>query len=123
MSNGLLGLAPALLADAHARAPAAAAPSAPNELLWLIPALPLLGAALILVFGKWLKGLAHWPCVLGAAGACVLSVIAFTQVNAESAHGPLQTSRLTWFAAGDVDVSIMLQADGLTAVMLVMVTF
>jgi NADH-quinone oxidoreductase subunit L len=92
-----------------------------NDLLWLIPGLPLLGAVLILLFGKWLKGQAHWPCVLGAAGACVVAIIMFTQVNA--AHEPLHSSRLTWFQAGDVDVSMTLHADGLTAIMLVMVTF
>ncbi len=94
-----------------------------NELLWLIPALPLLGA-IVITFGRdWLREHAHWPCVLGAAGACVLSVVIFAQVAGNTEPEALHTTRVTWFAAGDVDISVTLRADGLTAIMLVMVTF
>ena len=94
-----------------------------NELLWLIPALPLLGAVLILIGGKWLKEQAHWPCILGAVAACVVAIIVYSQVAANTSSEALHTSRVTWFQAGDVDISITLRADGLTAIMLVMVTF
>src|SRR5262245_32357881 len=42
--------------------------------LWLIPVLPLVGAAVITLFGqRFLKGQSHWPCVLAAGTSAVLS--------------------------------------------------
>ena len=41
--------------------------------LWWIPALPLLGSLLIAMLGpRVLRDKSHWPCILGAIGACVL---------------------------------------------------
>lgn len=93
-----------------------------TEYLWLIPFLPFLGAAIIALFGKTvLRGQSHWPCIAGAAGACVLSVMAFRAVA--DAESPLILSRYVWFAAGDLEVAFSMRADGLSAVMLVTVTF
>ncbi|MCI0680796.1 MAG: NADH-quinone oxidoreductase subunit L [Gemmataceae bacterium] len=97
--------------------------------LWLIPALPLLGCIATAALGpRWLRGQSHWPCILGAVGACVLSVLTLIAVpqgavNADGAPVPYLCSYYEWFRAGDVDVSFALRADGLTAVMLVTVTF
>ena len=94
-----------------------------NEMLWLIPGLPLLGAGLILIGRQWLKEQSHWPCIFGAVAACALSVAVFAQLNAGPADEAIETARVTWFKTGDVDVGIRLRVDGLTAIMLVMVTF
>ena len=52
-----------------------------RPLLWLIPALPLAAAVLTAFLGpKFLRGQSHWPCILAAAGACVLSLIVFCAV-------------------------------------------
>src|SRR5262245_21058810 len=93
----------------------------PTSFMWLIPALPLAGSVVIMLFGKsTLRELSHWPCILGAVGACVLSVIALLAVaNGFDDH----KTYYTWFQAGNVDVGFSLRLDGLTAIMLVMVTF
>jgi len=41
---------------------------------WLIPALPLMAAVVILLLGKWLKGLAHIPAWLAMIGSCSLAI-------------------------------------------------
>src|SRR5689334_8049160 len=108
-----------------------------KDYLWLIPGLPLLAAVLTATLGyRWLKHASHWPCVLGAIGACLVSILAFAevqhqhnrnerpvvespqyswlQVNREAADG----TRITIF-----DASFRLRADALTAIMLLTVTF
>jgi len=43
---------------------------------YLIPLLPLLGAAVVGLFGaRWLKGRAHWPIWIGAGASAVLSIM------------------------------------------------
>ncbi|MBA2626894.1 MAG: NADH-quinone oxidoreductase subunit L, partial [Gemmatimonadales bacterium] len=97
----------------------------PRSYLWLIPACPLLGSVLIACFGRWLGKQSHWPCLLGAGAAGVLSFCTLIAVGRD--FPPEGTSAFTtcytWFQAGDVDVTISLRADGLTAIMLVTVTF
>ncbi len=96
--------------------------SEPSQYLWLIPTLPLLGSVVIALFGKtFLKEQSHWPCILGAVGACVVSVIALLGVAAS--HHAEHHYYLTWFKVDNVDVGFDLRIDGLTAIMLVMVTF
>jgi len=94
-----------------------------SSILWLIPALPLLAAVLIAILavtGSSLRQHSHWLCILGAAGACVLSFIVLLSVG--NGVDALRTY-YTWFQAGNVDVGFTLHADGLTAIMLVTVTF
>ncbi|MCC6417148.1 MAG: NADH-quinone oxidoreductase subunit L [Gemmataceae bacterium] len=87
-------------------------------ILWLIPGLPLLAAAITPFFGGRLRRIAHLPCILASAGSCVLSFVALITI----ASRDVSTS-VTWFAIGDVNITISLMVDGLTAVMLVAVTF
>jgi proton-translocating NADH-quinone oxidoreductase chain L len=96
-----------------------------DPILMMIPVLPLVGAGLITLLGpRLLRGQSHWPCILGAAGACVLSfIVLFTVGQTADDKLPAHTFYYTWFQAGDVDVGFSLRADGLTAVMLVTVTF
>ncbi len=99
-----------------------------SYLLWLIPALPLAAAFITAFLGpKVLRGQSHWPCILGAGGACVVSVIVFWAVYTAPGGGeekPAQVvSYYAVFHAGTVNVDFRLRADALTALMLVMVTF
>ncbi|MBI3821679.1 MAG: NADH-quinone oxidoreductase subunit L [Planctomycetes bacterium] len=91
--------------------------------LWLIPLLPLAASVIIALFGRrWLPDQCHLPCIAAAIGACVFSVIAFSAVASEPQ--PIAFGKdLAWISAGDVKANFSLRADGLTAVMLVMVTF
>src|SRR5262245_31867833 len=88
--------------------------------LWLIPFLPVLGAATILLLGnRFLRGQSHWPCIAGAVAACVLSFLTLFSVR----ETILLQQQYVWFQAGNVQVAFSMRADALTAVMLVTVTF
>src|SRR5436309_1879481 len=97
--------------------------------LWLISTLPLAASVLTAALGpRVLRRHSHWPCVIGAVASCVLSVLVLAAV----ARGgePLQRC-YTWFSVSrlgesthlleSVDIGFTLQADGLTAIMLVTV--
>lgn len=95
----------------------------PAEYLWMIPAFPLLVAALTALLGpKLLRGQSHWLCILGAVASCVLSFSLLMTVNSGAEFASV-TKYFTWFQAGDVDIGFTLRADGLSAIMLVTVTF
>jgi NADH-quinone oxidoreductase subunit L len=94
------------------------------EHLWIIPLLPLLGAAAIGMFGR------GWPrattngVALGATGLAFLAsaelVREFTQLSATQI--PWTHSYFTWIAAGTFRADYALQVDQLTIVMLLVVT-
>src|SRR5690242_4080052 len=92
-------------------------------LLALIPLLPLAASALIALLGyRVLRQYSHWPCILGAAGACVCSVLLLIQV-AQGAGVNAPFFYYPWFQAGTVDVGVTLRADALSAIMCLTVTF
>ena len=102
--------------------------SDPSVMLWLIPGLPLLGSLIIAVFGRQLKGLSHWPCILGCIGSCICSFVVYFAVrDLPSVSEPSSVHYLevhtTWIEAGKLVVPFALRADGLTSVMLLTVTF
>jgi NADH-quinone oxidoreductase subunit L len=97
----------------------------PQTMLWLVPGLPLLAAILTAVLGpNLLKSWSHLPTVIGSAAACVVAVMLLIGLTGTAGNGPhIAASGYTWFAAGAFEVTLSLQADTLTAFMLVTVTF
>jgi NADH-quinone oxidoreductase subunit L len=117
--------------------------------LWLIPALPLAAAAITAVFGpRLLRRHSHWPCILAGAGAFVVAVMAFLAVHHDiwtfvSAHHGTPAAQeappdphpqqirvyYEWIKVGDpgagrgIEIGFGLNADALSAMMVVMVTF
>jgi len=92
-------------------------------LLALIPLMPLAASAITALLGYTvLRQHSHWPCILGAAGACVCSVILLALV-AKGAGADQLIAYYPWFQAGTVDVGVALRADALSAIMCVTVTF
>jgi NADH-quinone oxidoreductase subunit L len=93
----------------------------PAPYLWLIPILPLAASMLTAFLGPpLLRQQSHWPCILATFCSCALSL----WVLAAVAQGSTEIRTFyAWFQAGSVDVGFTLRADGLTAVMLVTVTF
>src|SRR5947209_8673267 len=99
--------------------------------LWLIPGLPLLACLIIAALGRQLKGLSHWPCIVAGIGSCICSFVVFFAVrdlptagNAPYAGaGSYLEVQATWIQAGKLVIPFVLRADGLTAVMLLTVTF
>src|SRR3954470_8869005 len=93
-------------------------------ILWLIPLLPLAAAVLAVVLGQTrLARAAHLPCILAAAASCVLSFVILLTVATGRPHEHLPSVGFTWFQIGDVNVQAALRVDGLSAIMLVTVTF
>ncbi len=86
----------------------------------LVPLLPLLGALIAAIGGKWLKGRAHWPVIIGIALAFFVSYTLYRRVDAD---GPARAMVYEWFRAGDLVVPVEFRIDGLTTMMLTMVTF
>jgi NADH-quinone oxidoreductase subunit L len=96
--------------------------------VWLIPVLPLAAAVLTALIAFFVRGparqQAHWPCILGTVGACVVSVLVFLNLpHIEGVEAVPQDYYYTWFKAGTVDVGFHLRVDTLTMVMLLTVTF
>jgi NADH-quinone oxidoreductase subunit L len=105
------------------------------KLAWLIPLLPLIGAAIAGFTGpRWLKGRSHWPIWIGVGGAAVLSLMLlfgmlglWHQGNSGTALS-LSQHWYTWIEAGQEHESghFIVDAgawfDPLTAVMLCVVT-
>ncbi len=93
----------------------------PSGILWLIPGLPLLASVVTAFVGpRWLRDNSHWPCVIAAIVSGALSFVVFFAIQG-NIHG--FKADYQWFRTGDVDVGFTLRVDGLTAVMLVTVTF
>jgi proton-translocating NADH-quinone oxidoreductase chain L len=117
--------------------------------LWLIPALPLAAAVITGVFGpRLLRRHSHWPCILAGAGAFVVAVLAFLAVH-HDIGGPLTSHQdappaqetspaphpqqvriyYEWIKVGEpgvgrgIEVGFALNADALSVMMVLMVTF
>jgi NADH-quinone oxidoreductase subunit L len=117
--------------------------SNPESYLWLIPALPLLAAVVIAFLGPpFLRGYSHLPCVAAILVSCVLSFFVLqatrelTPYSTRDEASAVQTPEnegngkklyyqryYEWAKVGNVDLGMTLRADGLTAIMLVTVTF
>lgn len=98
--------------------------SDPQSYLWLIPCLPLAAVAVIGLLGpRFLGKQSHWPCILGVIGSCILSFLILFAVAGKADGEPWIKTSYTWFKTGPVDVGFTLRADGLSAFMLVTVTF
>jgi NADH-quinone oxidoreductase subunit L len=86
---------------------------------WLIPFLPLLGAAIAAVGARRLRFHAHIPVVAGIALAFLFSL----GTLASAGPGPHETwNVMSWMAASDLEIPIAVRVDGLSTMMLSMVT-
>jgi NADH-quinone oxidoreductase subunit L len=97
-----------------------------QPMLWLIPALPLLGAIIAGFFGpKWLKTQSHWPVVLAVAGSCVITIVYAVVPLLGHGHeiARIRAPSLTWFEVGRLMIDYAIAVDPLTAVMLTAINF
>ncbi|QIK77203.1 NADH-quinone oxidoreductase subunit L [Nocardioides piscis] len=95
--------------------------------LWLIIALPLAGAVVLLLGGALAKGaldrLGHWIGVATAVGSFVLSVILFVALLGRGEEERQIGQHLfTWFEVGDLSVGMDLLYDPLSALFLLLIT-
>ncbi len=97
------------------------------SLLWLVIALPLLGAAVLLVGGAIApKVVDRWGHLLGCAlpiGSFLISLVMFVQLLGRGEDERQVSQHLfTWFEAGDLTVDFELIYDPLTALFLLLIT-
>jgi NADH-quinone oxidoreductase subunit L len=86
---------------------------------WLVPVLPLLGAVVAATSGHWLKQNSHVPVVAGIGAAFLVALALLFNVG----DGVGTTAIYPWIDAGELFVPVEFRVDGLTTMMLVMVTF
>jgi len=92
------------------------------SLVWLIPALPLAGFVLLLLFGKRLgEPASGWLATAMVAGAFVVAVVAFLGLRNEPDHTYTQTL-FTWIPAGSFTVDFGFLFDPLSSAMLLFIT-
>src|SRR6266542_4084287 len=90
----------------------------------LIPALPLAGAAILLLTGKrWRGEIAGWLASLLVAGAFVVAIVVFIDLIAQpSAERLTHVKVFDWVAVGTFKVAAQFRADPLSIVMALTVT-
>jgi NADH-quinone oxidoreductase subunit L len=89
-----------------------------SELAWLIPFFPLLGAAFAVLGPKRMRELAHVPVVAGIALAFLVSLGLLFAASPEKTVFVMR-----WLTVSELEVPIEFRIDGLTTMMLSMVTF
>ena len=96
-------------------------------MLILIPLLPLAACILIALLGpRLLKQQSHLLCIGAAIGSCLISVWLLSTVNQAGTHAAQSYYDWIQIAPGQPDsvhIGFHLQADGLTSIMLTMITF
>lgn len=92
-------------------------------LLWLIIALPLAGAAILLIGGKYTDKWGHLLGTLMPIGSFVLSLVMFTSLLGRADDERQVSQHLyTWFQVGGLDVGMDLLYDPLSALFLLLIT-
>jgi NADH-quinone oxidoreductase subunit L len=86
---------------------------------WLVPFLPLLGALVAAIGGKWLKERSHLPVIAGIGLAFLVSLVLLFSIGRTTA----KPAPIEWLTVSNLVVPIQFQVDGLTTMMLAMVTF
>ena len=99
---------------------AAGVPTIEEWVLWAILASPAVAWGLILLSGKRFPIAAGWITALGVGVSMVLSFV--TLLNVIDADGGIAQHTHEWFQVGELTVNFGVRVDGLTAVMLIVVT-
>jgi NADH-quinone oxidoreductase subunit L len=94
------------------------------DLAWLIPVVPAVSAALLLLVGRRLGPAAAWVAIAAAGFTAVLSTLVFLELRAqpEDARVFLRTVA-TWLEIGSLSVDWEVLVDPLAAMMLLLVTW
>ncbi len=91
--------------------------------VWLIPLIPAVSFFLILFFGKKLPKKGAEIGILSIGSTAVMALVSAGQwIGEEAPRHPIER-HLTWFKIGGIDIGAGIHVDGLTVMMLVVVTF
>jgi len=81
--------------------------------LRLIPLLPFLGAAILMLFGrKWSRDSVVVVAAGAIAGSCIVAVDAFFTALPSAGTGGLHDVVGTWIAAGPLKIDLAFRLDG-----------
>ncbi|MEH6380845.1 MAG: proton-conducting transporter membrane subunit, partial [Dietzia cercidiphylli] len=95
----------------------------PDVTLWLIPGLPLLGAALLLLLGRRSDPWGHLlGCATALAAFCAAAWQFAAMVGRGAADRTLQQTLFTWISVGDLHVDMGLRLDQLSMVFVLLIT-
>jgi NADH-quinone oxidoreductase subunit L len=93
------------------------------DLIWLVPALPLAGAALLLLAGRPLRRVAGGLASLLVGGSFIVALLAFRDLLALPEEARHVTRHLfDWISVGSFVAPVELRVDALSLVMLLTVT-
>jgi len=96
----------------------------PVDLAWLIPVVPALSAALLLLFGKRLGRLSAVVAILAVGYSAVASTLVFGFLQGQPDDGRVFVREVaTWISAGPFEVSWAVLVDPLSSIMLLLVTW
>lgn len=91
---------------------------------WLMVALPLLGAAVLLLAGRRSDAWGHWLGVLASAGSFVVGLLVVLQlIGLDPDERVLNLHLFTWLPVGELTVEAGLQLDPLSMSFVMLVTF
>ncbi len=90
-----------------------------KDLLWLIPALPLASATLLILGGRLMSPRIVAALGVGSVGAAAICVL-LTVLQWQGA--PLESQLWTWMQVGELSAGVSFYVDGLTLVMLSVIT-
>ena len=94
------------------------------DLTWLLVAVPLASAFVLLLAGKRANAWGHWLGVAASGSAFVVALIAFIQMLGLSADDRSHEVHLfTWIATGELNVDAGLLVDPLSMTFVLLVTF
>ncbi|TIC89280.1 NADH-quinone oxidoreductase subunit L [Nocardioides sp. GY 10113] len=119
--SALVSLASA--AETHAPVVAPVDASGAFSLLWVVIALPLAGAAILLLGGRLTDAWGHLLGTATAFGSFAISLVLFIQLLGRAEDDRQISQHLyTWFSAGDLDVGMDLLYDPLSSLFLLLIT-
>ncbi len=92
--------------------------------LRLIPLLPFLGAAILMLFGrKWSRDTVVAVAAGVIAGACLVALDAYFTALPEAGQAGLHDTVGTWIAAGPLKIDLAFRLDGLSGLLCLIITF
>jgi NADH-quinone oxidoreductase subunit L len=94
------------------------------DIVWLLPALPLLGFGLLLLFGRKLGDpRAGWLATTMVGGAFAVAIVVFVGLYLKAPeHRAFEQTLFTWIPAGGLHIDVGFRVDQLSIVMALFVT-
>ena len=93
------------------------------SLIWLVIAIPLASAAVLLLGGSALNRVGHWIGVGAAGAAAIVGIGAFVELLGKDSHHRVHQEHLfTWIPGGELDLDAGLLVDPLSITFVLLVT-